>query len=62
MKNFLKGKKTYVLAGGSVLLGVALFFGLELPADQVEALQALLTGAALAALRAGVEKSESASS
>ena len=55
MSDFLKGRKTYVVGGGLVALGLAVIFGFANPTpEQMEAATALLTGLGLAALRAGV--------
>ena len=57
MNKLLAGKKTYVVGGGLVALGLAVIFGLATPTpEQMDAVMALLSGLGLAALRAGVEK------
>ena len=52
VKNFLSGKKTYVIGLAFVLLAVCGWMGWEIPANLSE----LLAGAGLITLRAGVAK------
>ena len=58
MKDFLKGKKTYILAAAGAFLTFINLMGL-LDAETYKALMALVVPAAAVSLRAGVEKSGS---
>lgn len=52
MSNFLPGAKTYIVALGTVLLGVGAYFHGDMSATA--ALQVILNGLGLGALRLGV--------
>lgn len=50
------GRRTYVLGGGLILLGVAVVAGVEIPEDTRAGLWTALSGAAAITLRAAVAK------
>jgi len=58
MTEWLNGKKTYLSAAGLIVLGIALFCGVELTPEQMAGIGAILSGAMGAALKSAAKKAE----